>query len=168
VKITNTKLPITLFALFLSLQSGQVFANDSVEGKITTVEQCSQTKEAGVFTSVKDRDLKCQRIQSPLNTNCLLSIDNIDRPKKIMANLSGTNLKTFKGGLFLYEKLRQVGAYRRKPGIFSKNLDADHQIEILLERANTDQEHQLTEAIIYLDHSEKGKRLYWTQYSCEF
>ncbi|MCF8058645.1 MAG: hypothetical protein K9K67_05070 [Bacteriovoracaceae bacterium] len=168
MKISNQKISFALMTLILSLQWGQVNAKDSIEGQITLVENCSQKKEAGVFTSDKDRDLKCQRIQKPINRNCLLSIDNLDKPKKITANLAGANLKTFKGGLFLYERLRQVGIYRRKAGIFSKKVDADHQIEILLERSNTSQDHELTEAIVYLNHTKKGERIYWTQYSCEF
>lgn len=144
------------------------------QGRIIEAQSCSQNKDAGYFTSNEQRDLKCKRIKLPANDVCDATLTNDERPSKIKLvvpgldehrGTSGGSITFSKGGVVVYESSKRTGVFSNKKKLFS-NQAAGDQLEFLLKRNSRG--YELNKVAIYLDHTAKGNRLYWTEYTCRY
>lgn len=158
--------------LALGLSSTAMAA--SHQGRIVEASKCSQNKDAGYFTLERERDLKCQRIKLPANDVCDAEVTNEGRPSRMkiivpgLDNHSGTrsgSITFTKGGVIVYESKQRSGAFKNKKPLFSK-LSTGDQLEFLLKASSRG--YELNKVALYLDHQEKGNRLYWTEYTCRY
>ncbi len=156
----------------LGLASASMAA--SHQGRIVEAAKCSQQKDAGFFTSKEQRALKCQRIKLPANDVCDAEVTNEGRPSKMkiivpgLDEHSGTkrgSITFTKGGVIVYESSQRSGGFKKSKGFLSKNSVGD-QLEFLLKPSSRGFE--LSKTVLYLDHKEKGDRLYWTEYTCNY
>lgn len=157
-----------LLILLLAFTHGQIYAKTSLVGKVDSFEKCSQNRNVGMFASDEERELRCQKANLKSGTPCQILLDEVEAPEKINVTLGQSNLKSFKGGVWLWEKHRRVGLYKKGKSIFrNKDLFVD-QVEVLLERDGIESNYGPSEAVIYLNHKLEGNRLIWDQYNCIF
>jgi len=163
--------------IILSIAASAVLpalASSATQGRIVKASACSQTADASYFSSAKQRDLKCKNIRLPDNDVCDASIRGGGQPSQISLDVPGLTehrgtrrgkISFTKGGVIVYEQSKRTGAFKNKKAIFSSQAAGD-QLEFELKPRGG--AFQLNRVALYLDHTQKGNRLSWTEYTCNF
>ncbi len=168
------KLSLLSALIFVGLSVTTTASASTFQGRIVEAAKCSQKKDAGYFSTKQQRDLKCQKIKLPASDVCDASLTDDQRPSKIKMIVPGlddhrstkSGSVTFtKGGVIVYESTKRSGAFKNKKKLFSDQSVGD-QLEFLLTRRSGG--YELQKIALYLDHKEKGDRLFWTEYTCNF